>query len=99
MKKMALLSMQIICHNPLKLIWLASPRRELVVVRMIHAAGMIGLAPLFGSQLILPMPRGLPLKVVLLYYVMPVWSAKGSPARLPADNQVICTLQDPQEDG
>src|SRR4029453_9218796 len=70
---------------------------ERVVVRMIHACGMTGpprdidLSPVFAEAAEAPLKRGAPIlcdaKMV----------ANGiTRARLPANNEVICTLDDPR---
>ena len=70
---------------------------EIVVVRMIHAAGLVELAPYvqftpdFAETARTALEAGAP---VLCDARMV--SEGITRARLPADNQVICTLQDPQ---
>ena len=70
---------------------------EIVVVRMIHAAGLVELAPYvqftpdFAEAARTALKSGAP---VLCDARMV--SEGITRARLPADNQVICTLQDPQ---
>ena len=70
---------------------------EIVVVRMIHAAGLVELAPYvqftpdFAEAARTALEAGAP---VLCDARMV--SEGITRARLPADNQVICTLQDPQ---
>ena len=70
---------------------------EIVVVRMIHAAGLVELAPYvqftpdFAEAARTALGAGAP---VLCDARMV--SEGITRARLPADNQVICTLQDPQ---
>ena len=74
-----------------------SAAEEIVVVRMIHAAGMVDLAPYvqftpgFAEAARTALEAGAP---VLCDARMV--SEGITRARLPADNQVICTLQDPQ---
>ena len=79
-----------------------TPAEELVVVRMIHAAGMIGLAPFvrFTADFADAARAALEGGASVLCDSRMV-SEGITRARLPADNQVICTLQDPQgqEDG
>lgn len=73
-----------------------SPEEELVAVRMIHAAGMIDLAahirfsPDFAIDARTALESGAP----ILCDARMV-SEGITRARLPADNQVICTLHDP----
>ena len=70
---------------------------EIVVVRMIHASGLVGLAtyvqftPDFAGAARTALEAGAP---VLCDARMV--SEGITRARLPADNRVICTLQDPQ---
>ncbi len=74
-----------------------TPAEELVVVRMIHAAGMIGLAPFvrFTADFADAARAALEGGASVLCDSRMV-SEGITRARLPADNQVICTLQDPQ---
>lgn len=74
-----------------------SPEEEIVAVRMIHASGMvsltehIGFAPNFAIAARAALEAGAP----ILCDVRMV-SEGITRSRLPADNQVICTLQDPR---
>ena len=70
---------------------------ELVVVRMIHAAGLIELAPYvqFTPDFTEAARAALEAGAPVLCDARMV-SEGITRARLPADNQVICTLQDPQ---
>ena len=70
---------------------------ELVVVRMIHAAGMVGLAPFvqFTTDFALAARAALEGGAPILCDTRMV-SEGITRTRLPADNQVICTLHDPQ---
>ena len=74
-----------------------TPEEEILVVRMIHASGMVGLAPFihftadFADAARAALEDGAP----VLCDVRMV-SEGITRTRLPADNQVICTLQDPQ---
>ena len=74
-----------------------SPEEEVVAVRMIHAAGMVGLAafirfsPGFTSVARKALQDGAP----ILCDARMV-SEGITRARLPAGNEVICTLQDPR---
>ena len=74
-----------------------TPAEEIVVVRMIHASGLIELAtyaqftPDFAEAARAALEAGAP----VLCDVRMV-SEGITRARLPADNRVICTLQDPQ---
>ena len=70
---------------------------ELVVVRMIHAAGMVGLAPFvqFTTDFALVARAALEGGAPILCDTRMV-SEGITRTRLPADNQVICTLHDPQ---
>ncbi|KEJ95282.1 precorrin-8X methylmutase [Pseudosulfitobacter pseudonitzschiae] len=74
-----------------------SPSEESIVVRMIHAAGLVGLerdvklSPGFADAARAALKDGAP----VLCDVRMV-SEGVTRARLPADNQVICTLQDPR---
>ncbi|MFN3615764.1 MAG: precorrin-8X methylmutase [Rubrimonas sp.] len=73
------------------------PEEERVVVRMIHAAGMVGLeahvrmAPGFAAAARAALQGGAP----ILCDARMV-SEGVTRARLPADNPVICTLHDPE---
>ena len=74
-----------------------SPEEEVVAVRMIHAAGMVELAssirfsPGFATVARKALQDGAP----ILCDARMV-SEGITRARLPADNQVVCTLQDPR---
>ena len=70
---------------------------ELVVVRMIHAAGMVGLASYvqFTTDFAFAARAALEGGAPILCDTRMV-SEGITRTRLPADNQVICTLQDPQ---
>lgn len=73
-----------------------SPEEELVAVRMIHAAGMIGLAAhiRFSPDFAIAARTALESGAPILCDARMV-SEGITRARLPADNQVICTLHDP----
>lgn len=72
------------------------PDEEPIVVRMIHAAGMVGLeqhirmSPGFARDARAALAAGAP--VLCDAHMV---SEGVTPARLPADNHVICTLRDP----
>ena len=74
-----------------------TPEEEIVVVRMIHASGMVELAPFvkfttdFAIQARAALEDGAP----ILCDARMV-SEGITRTRLPADNDIICTLQDPQ---
>ena len=74
-----------------------TPEEEIVAVRMIHAAGMVGLerhirfSPGFASAARAALEAGAP----ILCDARMVSEGITRP-RLPDDNQVICTLHDPQ---
>jgi precorrin-8X/cobalt-precorrin-8 methylmutase len=70
---------------------------EVVVVRMIHAAGMIELAPFiqFTSNFAVSARAALEAGAPILCDVRMV-SEGITRARLPANNEVICTLQNPE---
>jgi len=74
-----------------------TPAEELVVVRMIHAAGMVGLAPFvrFTADFADAARAALEGGASVLCDARMV-SEGITRVRLPADNQIICTLQDPQ---
>ena len=74
-----------------------TPEEESVVVRMIHATGMVELAPLvhFVSDFVLAARTALEQGAPILCDVRMV-SEGITRARLPASNRVICTLQNPQ---
>ena len=73
-----------------------SPEEELVAVRMIHAAGMIDLAAhiRFSPDFAIAARTALESGAPILCDARMV-SEGITRARLPADNQVICTLHDP----
>lgn len=70
---------------------------EVVVVRMIHAAGMVELAPFiqFTSNFAVSARAALEAGAPILCDVRMV-SEGITRARLPANNEVICTLQNPE---
>ena len=74
-----------------------TPEEEIVVVRMIHAAGMVELAPYvkftpdFAVKARAALEKGAP----ILCDARMV-SEGITRTRLPADNEIICTLQDSQ---
>ena len=74
-----------------------TPEEEIVAVRMIHAAGMVGLerdirfSPGFATSARAALEAGAP----ILCDARMVSEGITRP-RLPQDNQVICTLHDPQ---
>ena len=72
-----------------------TPEEQTVVVRMIHAAGMVGLAAhvRFTSGMAIAARHALENGAPILCDVRMV-SEGITRARLPADNKVICTLQD-----
>ena len=74
-----------------------TPEEEVVVVRMIHAAGMVGLEAYaqFTPGMTIAARSALEGGAPILCDVRMV-SEGITRSRLPADNQVICTLQDPQ---
>ena len=73
-----------------------SPEEEPIVVRMIHAAGMVGLeahvrfTPTFATAARAALERGAPILCDAFMVAEGV-----TRARLPADNRVLCTLRDP----
>lgn len=77
-----------------------TPEEEVVVVRMIHSAGMVGLekhvdfTPHMAIRARAALEDGAP----ILCDVRMVSEGITRP-RLPADNQIICTLQDPRVAG
>ena len=77
-----------------------TPEEEVVVVRMIHAAGMVGLEAYaqFTPGMAIAARAALEGGAPILCDVRMV-SEGITRSRLPADNQVICTLQDPQVAG
>jgi precorrin-8X/cobalt-precorrin-8 methylmutase len=74
-----------------------TPEEEIVAVRMIHAAGMVELAPqiVFSPGMAIAARTALEDGAPILCDARMV-SEGITRARLPQDNQVICTLQDPQ---
>jgi len=77
-----------------------SPEEEVVAVRMIHAAGMVDLAASirFSPGFATVARRALQHGASILCDARMV-SEGITRARLPADNEVICTLQDPRVPG
>jgi precorrin-8X/cobalt-precorrin-8 methylmutase len=73
-----------------------SPEEEVVAVRMIHAAGMVDLAPhiRFSPGMAIAARAALEAGAPILCDVRMV-SEGITRKRLPAANEVICTLQDP----
>lgn len=73
-----------------------TPEEEVVVVRMIHAAGMVGLAPhvRFSPGMALAARAALEGGAPILCDARMV-SEGITRARLPRDNAVICTLREP----
>jgi precorrin-8X/cobalt-precorrin-8 methylmutase len=73
-----------------------SPEEEVVAVRMIHAAGMVGLEDhvQFSPGMAIAARAALEAGAPILCDVRMV-SEGITRSRLPADNAVICTLQDP----
>ncbi len=73
-----------------------TPEEEIVAVRMIHAAGMVDLAPhiRFSPGMAIAARAALEAGAPLLCDVRMV-SEGITRKRLPANNQIICTLQDP----
>ncbi|MBI1385125.1 MAG: precorrin-8X methylmutase [Rhizobiales bacterium] len=74
-----------------------SPEEEVVVVRMIHAAGMVGLERhvRFSPGMAIAARAALEAGAPILCDARMVSEGITRP-RLPADNEVICTLHDPQ---
>lgn len=74
-----------------------TPEEEIVVVRMIHAAGMVGLAPYvkFTPDFAITARAALEGGAPILCDARMV-SEGITRTRLPANNEIICTLQDPQ---
>lgn len=74
-----------------------TPEEEVVVVRMIHAAGMVELAPYvsFSPGMAIAARAALEAGAPILCDAKMV-SEGITRARLPARNEVICTLQDPR---
>ena len=73
-----------------------TPEEEIVAVRMIHAAGMVGLEPhiRFSPGMAIAARAALEAGAPILCDARMV-SEGITRKRLPADNAVICTLQDP----
>jgi precorrin-8X/cobalt-precorrin-8 methylmutase len=73
-----------------------TPEEEIVAVRMIHAAGMVDLAPhiRFSPGMAIAARAALEAGAPILCDVRMV-SEGITRKRLPADNAIICTLQDP----
>ena len=73
-----------------------TPDEEIVAVRMIHAAGMVDLAPhiQFSPGMAIAARAALEAGAPILCDVRMV-SEGITKKRLPANNQIICTLQDP----
>jgi len=73
-----------------------TPAEEVVVVRMIHAAGMVDLAPhiRFSPGMAIAARTALEAGAPILCDVRMV-SEGITKKRLPADNAILCTLQDP----
>lgn len=73
-----------------------TPEEEVVAVRMIHAAGMVGLEDhvQFSQGMAIAARAALEVGAPILCDVRMV-SEGITRSRLPADNEVICTLQDP----
>jgi precorrin-8X/cobalt-precorrin-8 methylmutase len=74
-----------------------TPEEEIVVVRMIHAAGMVGLEQdiRFSPGMVPAARAALEAGAPILCDVRMVSEGITRP-RLPAHNEVICTLQDPR---
>ena len=77
-----------------------TPEEEVVAVRMIHAAGMVGLAPhiQFSPGMAIAARAALEAGAPILCDVRMV-SEGITKKRLPADNPILCTLQDPAVPG
>ena len=77
-----------------------TPEEEVVVVRMIHSAGMVGLETYvdFTPGMAIAARAALEHGAPILCDVRMVSEGITRP-RLPADNQIICTLQDPRVAG
>lgn len=77
-----------------------TPEEEIVAVRMIHAAGMVGLAPSirFAPGFAVTARAALEAGAPILCDARMV-SEGITRARLPAENAVICTLNDPTVPG
>ena len=74
-----------------------TPEEEVVAVRMIHAAGMVGLEAhvAFTPGMAIAARTALEAGAPILCDVRMV-SEGITRSRLPADNQILCTLQDPR---
>ena len=74
-----------------------TPEEEVVAVRMIHAAGMVGLEEYiaFSPHMAITARAALEAGAPILCDVRMVSEGITRP-RLPAQNQIICTLQDPK---
>ena len=77
-----------------------TPEEEVVAVRMIHAAGMVGLAPhiQFSPGMAIAARAALEAGAPILCDVRMV-SEGITKKRLPSDNPILCTLQDPAVPG
>lgn len=77
-----------------------TPEEEVVAVRMIHSAGMVGLEQYvdFTPNMAIAARAALENGAPILCDVRMVSEGITRP-RLPADNQIICTLQDPRVAG
>jgi precorrin-8X/cobalt-precorrin-8 methylmutase len=77
-----------------------TPEEEVVAVRMIHSAGMVGLEKHvdFTPNMAIAARAALENGAPILCDVRMVSEGITRP-RLPADNQIICTLQDPRVAG
>lgn len=77
-----------------------TPEEEVVAVRMIHSAGMVGLEKYvdFTPNMAIAARAALENGAPILCDVRMVSEGITRP-RLPADNQIICTLQDPRVAG
>jgi precorrin-8X/cobalt-precorrin-8 methylmutase len=77
-----------------------TPEEEIVAVRMIHAAGMVDLAPhiQFSPGMAIAARAALEAGAPILCDVRMV-SEGITKKRLPAENAIICTLQDPAVPG
>lgn len=77
-----------------------TPEEEPVVVRIIHAAGLVGLERdvVFSSGMVIAARRALENGAPILCDARMVSEGITRP-RLPAGNRVICTLQDPRVQG
>ncbi|SEO06105.1 precorrin-8X methylmutase [Pseudorhodobacter antarcticus] len=77
-----------------------TPEEEIVAVRMIHAAGMVGLAPFiqFSAGMAIAARAALEAGAPILCDAHMV-SEGITRKRLPRENEVICTLRDPRVAG